>query len=287
MSPGAPHPAELLRVAGETASVFARRMGGEYREDEWGFDEEYAETAFPLLEFLYERWWRVQVSGIENVPSHGRALMAANHAGSLFPFDALMIATAVIEEHPLPRWPRALIADWIFGAPFAGLFLRKVGGVPSNPSNAIRLLEQDQLVMSFPEGEQGSGKPFSQRYRLARFGRGGFVEMAIRTGSPLIPVAVVGAEEIYPKLADSETIARMADIPFFPVTPTFPWLGALGAVPLPSRWRIQFCEPIDVSGHGPDAAEDKALLFDISERIRERVQEAVYENLVARGSAFL
>jgi 1-acyl-sn-glycerol-3-phosphate acyltransferase len=132
--------------------------------------------------------------------------------------------------------------------------MRKVGGVPANPYNAIRLLEQDELVMAFPEGVKGTGKPYSERYRLARFGRGGFVEVALRTGAPIVPAAVVGSEEIYPKLAENRSLARLLGLPFLPVTPTFPLLGPLGLVPLPSRWRIEFCEPIDLGHRSPDAA---------------------------------
>jgi 1-acyl-sn-glycerol-3-phosphate acyltransferase len=158
--------------------------------------------------------------------------------------------------------------------------------VPASPYNAIRLLEQDELVGVFPEGAKGTGKDFKDRYRLERFGRGGFVELALRTGSPIVPVAVVGSEEIYPKLGELPTVARLIGAPFFPVTPTFPWLGPLGAVPLPSKWRIEFCDPIDVSAYGPDAASDRALVFELSERVRETIQQKLYENLVKRGSAF-
>ena len=146
-----------------------------------------------------------------------------------------MIGVAIMKEHPLPRWTRLLVLNWAFELPFLSLFMRKVGGVPASPFNAIRLLEQDKLVMVFPEGVKGTGKPFSERYRLQRFGRGGFVEVALKTGAPIIPVAVVGAEEIYPKIGESAALARIAGAPFVPITPTFPWLGPLGLVPLPSR----------------------------------------------------
>lgn len=277
----------LTELAGDAARLLARRGAGEYREDEWGFDEEYAELVYPVFEFLYDHWWRVEVSGVENVPAHGRAMLAANHAGSIFPFDATMIGVGIMKEHPLPRWTRALVLDWAFELPYAGLFLRKIGGVAANPDNAARLLDQDQLVMVFPEGLKGTRKSFAERYRLARFGRGGFVGTALAAGAPIIPVAVVGSEEIYPKLAESDLLAKLSGAPFFPLTPTFPWLGPLGLLPLPSRWRIHFCPPIDVSANGPEAIEDKALLFDLSEQVRETIQAAVYEALVARGSAFL
>jgi 1-acyl-sn-glycerol-3-phosphate acyltransferase len=277
----------LPKALADSVARMGRRLSGEYHEDEWGFDEEFAEAAYPAFEFLYDVWWRVQTTGAVNVPSHGRGLIVSNHSGSLFPFDATMIGVAIMKEHPLPRWTRALVLNWAFELPFLSFFMRKIGGVPASPFNATRLLEQDELVMVFPEGVKGTGKPFADRYRLQRFGRGGFVEVALRTGSPVIPVAVVGAEEIYPKIGDSRLLARLTGAPFAPVTPTLPWLGPLGLVPLPSRWRIEFCEPLDLSGYPPDAADDKALLYDLSEQIRETIQEKLYENLVKRGSAFL
>jgi 1-acyl-sn-glycerol-3-phosphate acyltransferase len=273
-----------FRVSLEAA---ARRLRGDYSEDEWGFDEDFAETVFPLFEFLYDVWWRVRAVGVENVPSHGRAMLVANHAGSLFPFDASMMTLAVMKEHPLPRWPRFMVLDWAFVLPYLSAFMRRVGGVPANPDNAAALLERDQVVMTFPEGVKGTGKPFSERYRLQRFGRGGFVEVALRTGSPIVPVAVVGSEEIYPKLAESRPLARLIGAPFVPITPTFPLLGPLGLVPLPSKWRIEFCEPIDLSEHSPEAAADRRVVFEISERVRVTIQQKLYDNLVARGSAFL
>jgi 1-acyl-sn-glycerol-3-phosphate acyltransferase len=272
---------------GEAVSTLIERMRGTYHEDEWGFDEAFAEAVYPFAEPLYRIWWRVGCEGARNVPSHGRALLVANHSGSLFPFDASMIVVAMMKEHPLPRWPRFMVLDWAFSLPFLSTFMRRVGGVPANPHNAARLLEQDQLVVIFPEGVKGTGKPFSERYRLQRFGRGGFVELALRSRSPIVPVSVVGAEEIYPKLGESELLARASGAPFFPLTPTFPWLGLLGLVPLPSRWRIEFGKPIDLSRHGPDAVEDRRLLLDLTEEVRETIQEMVYENLVKRGPAFL
>jgi 1-acyl-sn-glycerol-3-phosphate acyltransferase len=267
--------------------TMVRRLRGEYREDEWGFDEEFAEAVYPLFEFLYDVWWRVEADGVRNVPSHGRALLVSNHAGSLFPFDASMILGAIMKQHPLPRWARFLVLDWAFSLPFLSTFMRRVGGVPASPHNASRLLEQDELVMVFPEGVKGTGKPFSERYRLQRFGRGGFVEVALRAGAPIVPVAVVGSEEIYPKLGESRLLARATGAPFVPITPTFPWLGPLGLVPLPSKWRIAFCEPIDLSEHPPEAADDRQLIFDLAEQVRETIQEKLYESLVKRGSAFM
>jgi 1-acyl-sn-glycerol-3-phosphate acyltransferase len=277
----------LPRSLRDAVDRMAHRMRGDYHEDEWGFDEQFAEAAYPVFEFLYDVWWRVTATGVGQVPAHGRAMLVANHSGALFPFDASMMTTAIMKEHPLPRWPRFTVLDWAFVLPFLSGFMRRVGGVPANPDNATALLERDQLVMVFPEGAKGTGKPFSERYRLQRFGRGGFVEVALRTGSPIVPVAVVGAEEIYPKIAESRALARLIGAPFVPITPTFPAFGPLGLIPLPSRWRIEFCERIDLSEHPPQAAEDRSLVFELSEMVRETIQEKLYENLVKRGSAFL
>jgi 1-acyl-sn-glycerol-3-phosphate acyltransferase len=290
---GADLPAAMERAAStlpssarDIARRAARRMRGDYAQDEWGFDEEFVEIVYPVAELMYRAWWRVTTVGVENVPAHGHALLVANHAGVL-PWDAAMMSVAILKEHPLPRHPRFMVLDWAFRLPWVSAFMRRIGGVVASPYNAMRLLEQGHLVMVFPEGSKGAGKPFSERYRLQRFGRGGFVELALRTGAPIVPVAVVGSEEIYPKLGESRLLARATGAPYFPLTPTFPWLGLAGTIPLPSKWRIEFCEPIDLSHHGPEAADDRALVFELSESIRDVVQQAVLQNLVARGSAFL
>jgi 1-acyl-sn-glycerol-3-phosphate acyltransferase len=262
-----------------------QRAGGEYAEDEWGFDEEFAVSLRPFVGFLYDRWWRVQTTGLENVPATGRALLVANHAGIL-PWDGTMMSLAILRSHAA-RYPRFLVLDWAFTLPFVSVIMRKVGGVVASPYNAARLLDQDELVAVFPEGAKGAGKDFSERYRLQRFGRGGFVEIALRAGAPIIPVAVVGSEEIYPKVGESRLLARAIGAPYFPLTPTFPWLGALGTIPLPSKWRIQFGQPIATAPYGPDAADDRTLVFDLSERVRDEIQRMVYDNVVKRGSAFI
>ena len=278
--------AGLPHGARERVTAAVRRLEGDYAEDEWGFDEEFARLVEPGFDFLYDRWWRVKATGVENIPAHGRALLAANHAGIL-PWDGTMMSVAIMREHPLPRYPRFLVLNWAFELPYVSMGIRKVGGVVASPHNALRLLEQDQLVAVFPEGVKGTGKPYSERYRLQRFGRGGFVELALRAGAPIVPVAVVGSEEIYPKLGESSLLARLTGAPFFPLTPQFPWLGPAGVVPLPSKWRIEFCEPIETSSYGPDAAADRSLVLELSEQVRSTVQQAIYENLVKRGNAFV
>jgi 1-acyl-sn-glycerol-3-phosphate acyltransferase len=276
----------LPRSGRQLAERAARRLRGQAPEDEWGFDEDLVDMVYPFFEFMYERWWRVTATGVSNVPGHGGAMLVANHAGVL-PWDATMTSVAIVKHHPLPRYPRFMVLDWAFRLPYVSSFMRRVGGVVASPFNATRLLEQGHLVTVFPEGSKGAGKPFSQRYRLERFGRGGFVEVALRASAPIVPVAVVGSEEIYPKIADSRLLARFIGAPYFPITPLFPALGPLGAIPLPSRWRIEFCPPIDLSGYGPEAAENRTLVFELSERVRDTIQGKLYENLVKRGSAFL
>jgi len=281
-------PLRLAARGAGAAGAVVRRLRGDYEEDEWGFDPGYASAAQPGLDFLYDRWWRVTATGVQHVPASGRALIVANHAG-VVPWDATMMSTAIQRgwPHAAPlRQPRFLVLNWAFELPYASVAIRRFGGVPASPYNALRLLEQDHLVMVFPEGAKGTGKAWADRYRLERFGRGGFVELALRSGAPIVPCAVVGSEEIYPKIAEMPGLARMLGAPYLPITPTFPLLGLFGAVPLPSRWRIEFCEPLDLSAYGPEAAEDRALVLELSEEVRRLIQAKVHENLIKRKGAF-
>jgi len=250
-------------------------------EDAWGYDERFVRASQPLLDLLYDRWWRVTATGAEHLPASGRAMIAANHAG-VVPWDGAMVSTAVRRHNG--RDTRALVLNWAFQLPWAGTAIRRGGGVPASPANARRLLEEDHLVLVFPEGAKGISKPFSERYRLERFGRGGFVATALRAGAPIVPCAVVGSEEIHPKLAEAPGVAKLLGMPYLPITPTFPLLGPLGAVPLPSRWRIEFCPPIDLTAYGPEAS-DRRLVLEISDTIREQLQTTVYENLIRRERA--
>lgn len=257
------------------------------REDRWGYDPDFALAAQPWLEFMYRRWWRVTTSGAGRIPAEGPVLIVANHAG-VVPWDASMMATGLrLAEGPAYRHPRFLVLDWAFSLPWASVGIRRFGGVPASPHNALALLREGHRVMVFPEGAKGVGKPFARRYRLERFGRGGFVELAIRAGAPIVPAAVVGSEEIYPKLAEIPLLARLTRAPYFPVTPTFPLLGPFGAIPLPSRWRIEYGEPIDLGDLPPGAVDDRALIFELAEDVRRRIQSMVFDNLVEREGAFL
>lgn len=274
-----------LRVA-VLLAYLRRRLAGEVEVDAYGFDEDFtAHVYLPVLRVLYKHWFRVQVRGIEHLPEQGPALIVANHSGTL-PLDCLMAQVAVHDTHPRGRHLRLLGADLLFRLPILGETVRAGGTTLAAPSDAHRLLDSGELVAVWPEGFKGLGKPFSERYRLQRFGRGGFVATALRTRAPIVPCAIVGAEEIYPKIGDLTPLAHLLDVPYFPVTPTFPHLGLLGLVPLPSQWIIDFSPPLQVDDLGPDAAEDPLLVFELTDRVRETIQSRLHVLLAERGSPF-
>lgn len=254
--------------------------------DEFGFDRKFTETIRPLFEFLYTVWWRVESTGIANVPSEGPALVVANHSGVL-PWDGVMINTAVRHEHPARRECRMLALDMFALLPFLAPWLARSGAVRANPENGERLLRARELVGVFPEGVKGVGKRYKDRYQLARFGRGGFVRLALRTGAPIVPCAVVGGEEIHPLIAKSEWLGRPLGVPYFPITPTFPILGPLGLVPLPTKWSLDFAEPLSTERYGPEAAEDPILVNKLSEQVRATVQRLIDRRLARRHSVWL
>ena len=257
----------------------------ELRGDDFGFDPEFTERVQGIALWLYRKYWRVEVDGIRNVPASGRALLVANHAG-IVPYDGVMIRTAIIAEHPHPRHARMLVVDWAFAMPFANMLLIKTGNVLAHPDNAAALLERDELVGVFPEGVKGASKRYRDRYHVQRLGRGGFVQVALRTGSPIIPVAVVGSEELHPVMFDLQPVARLFGLPIVPITPTFPWLGLAGLLPLPSKWFIAFGKPIDVSHFGPEAADDARLVLELTEEVRSWIEGTLHRLLPRRRTIF-
>jgi 1-acyl-sn-glycerol-3-phosphate acyltransferase len=263
-----------------------RRVTGDYETDEWGFDPEVAQAIRPLLELLYRKYWRVEVTGLEAIPDEGRSLLVSNHSGQL-PWDGAMIGTAIHLDHPAHRLVRSLYDTWFPSLPVFSTLLTKLGQTLASVENGTRLLEEDELVAVFPEGTKGVGKLYRERYRLQRFGRGGFVRMALRTRAPMVPVAVVGAEETYVSLYKSETIARLIGFPFFPISLTWPWLGPLGFVPMPTKWYIDFGDPIRTESYGDAAADDLVTVSRLADQTRNRVQEMLYERLAARRSVFM
>ncbi|WP_067716651.1 lysophospholipid acyltransferase family protein [Nocardia yamanashiensis] len=282
---------ELIRGAvadgvGRTADFARRRLTGDYQVDEFGLDEHLLENVIlPLLRPLSDLWFRVEVTGTENIPEVGGALLVANHAGTV-PLDGLMLQLAVHDRHPKQRALRILAADLIFETPLVGGWARKAGHTLACPADAERLLRAGEIAGVFPEGYKGIGKPFGDRYKLQRFGRGGFVSAAVRTGVPIIPVSIVGSEEIYPKLADLKPLARLLGIPYFPVTPLFPHLGPLGALPLPSKWYIEFGEPISTTGYEPTDADDPMTMFEVTDQVRETIQQTLYKLVIKRRNPF-
>jgi 1-acyl-sn-glycerol-3-phosphate acyltransferase len=285
---GAPEPEpEPEPCAERLAELFAfirRRITGDYEVDEFGFDAELNDKVLlELIRPLYRHWFRVETLGVANVPVESGALVVGNHSGTL-PVDALMMQVALHDE--AHRAVRLLGADLVYQLPVLSHLSRKTGHTLACPEDADRLLRKGELVGVFPEGFKGIGKPFSQRYKLQRFGRGGFVASAIRAGVPILPCAIVGAEEIYPKIGDFPTLARLLGLPYLPITPLFPWLGLFGLIPLPSKWLIEFGEPIRTDEFDPADADDPMLVFDLTDQVRETLQQQLNALRLRRGHAF-
>jgi 1-acyl-sn-glycerol-3-phosphate acyltransferase len=254
---------------------------------DWGRSER-VEGLFDktLLEFFYRYWFRAEVEGIENVPASGGAMIVSNHAGALPP-DAAMIAKAIKEEHPHPRPVNVTVEHFFKGYPGFSMLIPKIGCVAAHPANVHRLLyDEGQLVLVFPEGRKGTEKLFKDRYRLRRFGRGGFVEAAMRARAPIVPVCVVGAEESAPVFAQVGLLKRLTGLLYFPITPTFPHLGPLGMLGyLPAKFKLRFLEPIEFEEEGMH--DDKALVQTVAHEVRARIQEGLFDMLRARKSVWL
>lgn len=261
-----------------------RRITGDYEVDEYGFDREITERLLMAsLRPIADKWFRVEVRGAENIPADGGALVVSNHSGTI-PVDGLM--TMVSIHDTTGRFLRPLGADLVFRLPLVGSVARKGGATLACNEDAERMLRGGELVGVWPEGFKGIGKPYSQRYKLQRFGRGGFVSAALRTGVPIIPLSVVGAEEIYPLVGNVPSLARLFGLPYIPITPFFPLLGPLGLVPLPSKWLLEFGEPIRTDEFDEGAADDPMLVFNVTDQVRETVQQTLYTLLMQRQSVF-
>jgi 1-acyl-sn-glycerol-3-phosphate acyltransferase len=259
------------------------------RIDDWGRSER-VEGAFDrtIVEFFYRYWFRAEAEGLENVPDAGGALLVSNHAGALPP-DAAVIARAIREEHPRHRQLHVTVEHFFKGYPGLSTLIPKIGGLPAHPANVHRLLQDEQrLVLVFPEGRKGTEKPYRDRYRLRRFGRGGFVEAAMRAEAKLVPTCVIGAEEAMPVFAQLDFMKRLTGLLYFPITPTFPWLGPLGMLAyLPAKFRVRFLEPIDtVELGGAEAAQDRALVQTLAQEIRGRIQDGLHDMLAQRRSVW-
>ncbi|MBW3664816.1 MAG: acyltransferase family protein [Actinobacteria bacterium] len=271
----------------DVAGFLRRRITGDYDVDPFGLDTDFLDHVFlPLVRPLHRYYWRIRSIGAERIPEGG-ALVVANHAGTL-PIDGLMTKLDLYEQ--TGRHARELGADLVFRLPFSGHMGRKTGATLASNEDAERLLTSGELVAVWPEGFKGVGKPWSERYKLQRFGRGGFVSVALRTQTPIIPTAIVGSEEIYPLLYNLKTIARLFGLPYFPIVAqmlALPVLGPLALLPLPSKWVIEYGEPIDTSEYGPDAADDPMAVFELTDRVRDTIQQMLYRNLMGRRGVFV
>lgn len=279
-------PNEFAERVAAVAEFLRKRLTGDYTVDEFGFDQHLNDAIFlPLLRVFFRSWFRVEVTGVENLPQTGAALVVANHAGVL-PLDGLMTSVAVHDKHPGNRDLRLLAADMVFDLPMFGQAARKAGHTMACTADAHRLLAAGELTAVFPEGYKGLGKNFKDRYKLQRFGRGGFVAAALRTKAPIVPCSIVGSEEIYPMLADVKLLARLLGLPYFPITPLFPLAGPAGLVPLPSKWYIEFGTPISTAEFDESAAEDPMVTFELTDQVRETIQQTLYQLLANRRNTF-
>ncbi|XXY50400.1 lysophospholipid acyltransferase family protein [Sorangium sp. So ce269] len=254
--------------------------------DEFGFDPKSEARYRPLFDFLYRHYFRIDLEGIEHIPGEGRCVVVSNHSGGPIPYDGLMLRAAVRREHPAQRELRWLADDFVYYLPFAGTLMNRLGAVRACQENAERLLAGERLIAVFPEGAKGSGKLYKDRYQLQRFGRGGFIRLCLRTRTPLVPCAIVGAEETNPLLYRVEHLTRALGIPYLPITPTFPALGPLGLVPAPTKWKIRLAEPVRFDAYGPEAADDEILVRRLAERVRATIQGLLDDTLATRKSVW-
>jgi 1-acyl-sn-glycerol-3-phosphate acyltransferase len=280
-------PEEWVRRLNDVVGFVRRRVAGQFEvEPDSGYDPEFNHSVvMPMARGLYRGWFRVRMRGLEHVPSGGAALVVANHSG-VIPVDALMLQVGVLDEHPAHRSLRLLGADLVYSIPVLRDLARKSGHVPASPAEAARLLGAGELVGVFPEGFKGIGKPFSERYQLQRFGRGGFAHTALRARVPIVPCAIVGAEEIYPMVSDWPELAAKLKLPYFPVTPLFPWFGLLGMIPLPSNWIIEFCDPVPTDGFAADQCDDPDVITELADKVKDTIARKLDELLAERGPAF-
>jgi 1-acyl-sn-glycerol-3-phosphate acyltransferase len=271
------------------AIVEAMRAGfGPHRIDpqtlpDSGHDPGFIERAAPMLELLYGKYFRVRMLGLENVPSEGPALIVANHSGGL-PYDGAMLIYGVFRDHPAHRRLRTLVANFAFRSPWMVNVVARIGGVRASTETAMPLLAAGNLVAVFPEGLKGVGKMFRERYRLSRFGRGGFVRLARQANVPIIPVAIVGAEEIHPVLGKITSLAEPLGIPYIPITPTFPLLGPLGLLPVPTKWTIRFGAPIHCPPATPGQNDGVDGTTATAEQVRHSIDTMIAELLAQRRS---
>jgi len=278
--------APLLRERLGQLVPFARILERSGELDPFGMDRELAAMAAPAFDFLYSTWWRVEVRQIEHIPAEGPVIVIANHGGAL-PWDALVLRLALAREHPARRELRPLLDDAVMKAPILGFLAARLGAVEATPESALQLLAQGGAVGFFPEGTAAGGaRPWTQRYRVQQFGRGGFARVAIRAGAVIVPCAVVGSEETSAPPARSGWLAESLGVPLLAPALRVP-LGPIGFLPLPARWSLRFGEPLAADAQGPGAAADASRVFELTERTRSALQQMLDEDVAARRSVYL
>lgn len=270
----------MTREIDERISRIPTRLN-EYGYDPFGFDPEFARPLILLLTLIYRHWFRVETRGVERVP-RGRVLLIGNHAGNTFAWDGAMLGTALFLEGEPPRMARGMAEYYLPKIPFFNVFMHRVGSVVGTPANCVQLLEQEEAIMVFPEGQRGFVKTYRQRYQLQRFGLG-FLRLALETGTPIVPVGIVGGEEQSPGLANVRPLGRLIGAPAFPITIGFPWLGLAGFLPLPVKFRIHFGEPLQFDG---DPADDDAMIETKVEVVKDAIRGLIAEGLEARQGWF-
>lgn len=270
-------------VPGLAPDVDGSRRPDETRAPEgdlFGLDVEFRERVAPVFRFLFDRYWRVEAMGLDNVPTSGPILFVSNHSGAL-PFDGAMICTALhVHDRRIARF---LYDRFVTNVGPVDTFYRRVGGVPASRENALELLKRNEQVVIFPEGVSGVAKPFSDRYRLRSFSPG-FARLALAMDVPVVPVAVVGAEEIYPLVGRAEGVGKLFGMPYVPITPFFPVLGLLGTLPLPTKWYMKFGKPIRLAVGDEEARWLRARLEAM--KVRRKLQAMVTRLRQRRRSVF-
>jgi len=273
------HP--LKDLARRCPSYFSRYAG---QEDEFGYKLETFALWEPLFRFCYEDYFKVRMQGIENIPGEGRAIVVGNHSG-LLPLDGAMLTMAMCSKHPSPRRVRFLTTDWFFTVPGLREWIIETGQVRASQENAKKLLDNEELIGIYPEGLRGVGKTFRERYRVIDF-HPGFVQLDIATQTPLILIATVGGDEIFPNFVNVKEIANLVKMPFWPITLSFPWLPfPLMFIPLPVRWSMNIHKPLDL-GYPPERATDKKLVLRIAREIQYLIQKDLNQLLRERKSMF-
>jgi 1-acyl-sn-glycerol-3-phosphate acyltransferase len=271
---GVADPAVLARMDRVDARL------NEFGVDPFGFDPEMAKAVAPIIQFLYQRYFRVETQGLEHVP-RGRVLLISNHSGQL-PIDAMMICAAMVLEAEPPRVVRSMVETWVPSLPFVSHLFARWGQIVGTRENCLRLLQSDQPILAFPEGVRGINKTFGERYQLQEFGLG-FMRLALMARAPIVPVAVVGAEEQTISVYNARGLARLLGLPNLPITPLTPLLGPLALLPLPTRYRLRFGKPLAFEG---DPDDEDSVIADKVKRVRQTIARMLHDGLKARRHVF-